>query len=141
VASPPLEWVFAAIKEAGATSIAHCCAPDIPISLLTGAGAGGVSVDLPALPISAYDDLGTLVEAGQPVLLGVVPSTDPSTAPTEKALVERVLRLLDMLGFDAETAGESLMITPTCGLAGASPAWARRALELSQAVAADLSTG
>lgn len=141
VASPPLEWVFAAIEEAGATSIAHCCAADIPISLLTGAGAGGFSVDLPALPISAYDDLATLIEAGQQVFLGLVPSTDPSTAPTGKAFVERVLRLLDMLGFDAETAGESLVITPTCGLAGASPGWSRRALQLSQAVAADVSTG
>ena len=40
-----------------------------------------------------------------------------------------------MLGLDPDTASERLVITPTCGLAGASPGWARRATELCRAVA------
>jgi hypothetical protein len=137
-ASPALEWVFSAISESGATPIAHCCAADAPVSLLTGAGAAGVSVDLGVLEVAAYDDLAVLLEQRHPVLLGVVPSVGPTSPPGEKQLTEQVLRFLDMLGLDAETVTESLVITPACGLAGADSGWARRALELSTAVAANL---
>ena len=158
-ASPALEWVFSAIREAGATSVAHCCAVGAPISLLTGAGAEGISVDLSVLEPSMYDGLADIIDRGRPVFLGVVPSTEPSTEPsaqsstepsaqsssgpsdrplTDKVLTETVLRLLDMLGFDPESAGEHLVITPSCGLAGATASWTRRALQLSRQVAANL---
>ena len=52
-------------------------------------------------------------------------------------MTERVLRLLDMLGLDPEVAA-TLVVTPSCGLAGADPGWARRALSLCRTVAADL---
>jgi methionine synthase II (cobalamin-independent) len=136
-ASPALEWVFAAVNESGATPVAHCCASDVPIALLTGAGAAGVSVDLDVLPASAYDDLAGLLEQGRPVHLGVVPSTAPSQPLSDSVVTERVLRWLDMLGLDPETAS-SLVVTPSCGLAGASPDWARRALRLCRQVAAAL---
>jgi methionine synthase II (cobalamin-independent) len=137
VASTLLEDVFAAIAGAGATPIAHCCAADVPVSLLTGAGAQGVSVDLGVLAVSAYDDVATLLENGAPVLLGVVPSTDPETRPGEKALVEKVLRFLEMLGLDPEST-PGLVVTPTCGLAGASARWAREAVRLSRKVAVEI---
>ncbi len=131
-----LEWVFSAIEAAAATPIAHCCADEPPLELLLGAGARGVSVDLAALAPSAYDALAGAVETGFDVLLGVVPSTDPATPPSERDVVGRVLRLLDMLGFDPDSAGERLALTPACGLGGASTAWARRALELCRTAAA-----
>jgi len=136
-ASPALEWVFAAVSESGATPVAHCCASDAPVRLLTGAGAAGVSVDLDTLPASAYDDLAGLLEQGGPVHLGVVPSLAPGAPLSDRDVTERVLRWLDMLGLDPETAG-SLVVTPACGLAGADPGWARRAIELCAAVAANL---
>lgn len=136
-ASPALEWVFAAITEAGATPVAHCCAADVPIDLLTGAGAAGVSVDLDVLPASAYDDLANLLEQGRPVHLGVVPSTEPAQPLSDAAVTERVLRWLDMLGLDPESAS-SLVVTPSCGLAGAEGHWARRALRICRQVSAAL---
>ena len=139
-ASPPLEWVFGAIAAAGATPVAHCCAADAPLSLLTGAGARGVSVDLAQLSAAAYDVVGGLIEKGQLVFLGVVPTAAPDPRPSDRALTEKVLRLLDMLGFDQESAEASLVITPACGLAGASPDWARQAMVLSRLVAANLAT-
>lgn len=138
-ASPALECVFAAARAAGATPIAHCCAASVPISLLVGAGAEGISVDLPALDVGAYDELAQVIERKQLVGLGVVPSVEPATWPTDRALTDRVLRLLDMLGFEPDTAGEMLVVTPSCGLAGATTDWARRAIELSRQVAANLS--
>ncbi|MBK5249870.1 MAG: methionine synthase [Actinomycetales bacterium] len=137
-ASPALEWVFSAVKAAGATPVAHCCAANVPISLLTGAGAEGISVDLSVLPLSAYDDLAGVIERAGPVFLGVTPSTEPVTSPSESGLTDRVLRFLDMLGFDPESAGKQLVITPACGLAGATPHWARQALTLSQKIATNL---
>lgn len=135
-ASEALEWVFAAIEAAGAVPIAHCCAADVPTELLRGAGARGISVDLDALSVASYDAVAAALEAGEHVLLGVVPSVDPATAPKSKSVTERVLRWLEMLGLEP-TPG--LVLTPGCGLAGATPAWSRRALELVAEAARDLS--
>ena len=128
-ASALLTEVFAAISAAGATPIAHCCAADVPVDLLRGAGAQGISVDVTALAPSAYDALASALEAGEWALLGVVPSVDPVSADDREPSTA-VHRLFDMLGL-APT--ERTVVTPTCGLAGASPAWARRALEQARA--------
>ena len=140
-ASAALEWVFAAITDAGATPVAHCCAGDAPLGLLRGAGATGVSVDLAVLEPAGYDELGAALEAGDRVFLGVVPATDPDPRPTEKQVVERVLRLLDMLGFDPDEVTGRLVLTPACGLAGASPSYAREALALVRTSASRLAEG
>ncbi len=70
-----------------------------------------------------------MLEAGEWALLGVVPSIDPASAD-DRGPSTAVHRLFDMLGL-APT--ERTVVTPTCGLAGASPAWARRALEQARA--------
>lgn len=140
-ASPALEWVVGAVVEAGATPVVHCCASDVPFGLLTGAGAQGVSFDLAQMGALGYDAVAELLESGRTALLGLVPATDPEPAPDEGALTERVLRLLDMLGLDPAAETGDLVITPTCGLAGASAGWARRACELSARVARNLSSG
>ncbi len=137
-ASPALEWVFSAIEESGAISVAHCCVSSPPLPLLAGAGAQGISVDLSLLEATGYDDLAVVIEQGGTVFLGVVPSLEPKPWPTDQAPTDQVVRLFDMLGFDPSAAGEQLVITPICGLAGASAGWARRALELSRKIAANL---
>ena len=85
------------------------------------------------------DVLAEALEAGETLALGVVPSLEPATPPDAKTLTERVLRWLDMLGLDLEAVSDRLVVTPSCGLAGASPAWARRATELCREVAGHLS--
>jgi methionine synthase II (cobalamin-independent) len=137
-ASPALEWVFEAVRSAGAVPVAHCCAAEVPVSLLVGAGAAGVSVDLSHLAPGVYDELAGLLERGAPVYLGVVPATDPDTEPIDRSATERVLRLLDMLGLEPGEVTGSLVVTPSCGLAGASRGWARKALGLTRTVAGNL---
>lgn len=137
-ASAMLEAVLAAARESAATTVVHCCATDAPVGLLVGAGTEGLSVDLDVLDAASYDALAELLEAGRPVHLGVVPGVDPRTWPTETAATDRVLRFLDMMGFEP-SAVPSLVVTPGCGLAGASPAWSREALRLVRAVASNLS--
>lgn len=137
-ASALLETVLAAARDAGATKVVHCCAADAPLRLLAGAGADGVSVDLDLLEAADYDTLAELLEAGRPVHLGVVPGAAPEPWPTEGATTDTVLRVLDMVGLEPGTV-PSLVVTPACGLAGASPAWAREALRLVRTVASNLS--
>lgn len=134
-ASEALQWVLGAIEEAGAVPVVHCCAGDVPVDLLRGAGARGLSVDLAVLDASAYDGLAAALEAGERVHLGVVPALEPASPPTDRSVAEQVQRWLDMLGLEP-TPG--LTLTPSCGLAGASPAWARRALELVATAAKNL---
>jgi len=137
--SQSLEWVLAAIAEAGAEPWVHTCAPGTPLGLLRGAGARGLSVDHAQLSARDHDELGSALEAGETVALGVVASTEPTSPPNDSQVTEAALRWLDMLGLDAEEVGERLVLTPACGLAGATPAWARQSLELLRAAASHLS--
>jgi methionine synthase II (cobalamin-independent) len=136
-ASQALEWV---LGVAGEEPWVHSCAAGVPWALLRGAGARGLSGDLSLLDADSLDVFAEALEAGERVALGVVPATDPDTEPTGKALTERVLRFLDVLGLDPDAVSDHLAITPTCGLAGATPSWARRATELCRAVARELTT-
>jgi methionine synthase II (cobalamin-independent) len=136
--SEHLGWVFSAAAESGAEPWAHSCAPGTPLDLLRGAGARGLSVDLAVLTAADHDVLGSALEAGEGVALGVVPAVDPTIAPSEGALTDRVLAWLDLLGLDPEAVARRLLVTPSCGLAGASPSWAREALALCRAVAKNL---
>ncbi|THI94061.1 methionine synthase [Nocardioides sp.] len=136
-ASDALRWVLEGSRDAGAVPWVHCCAADVPFDLLRGAGARGVLVDLSLLDADGHDAAAEALEAGDTVALGVVPSEEGGPAG-DAALVERVQRWIDMLGVDLDRVSGSLLVSPACGLAGASPAWARRAIELSRSVARSL---
>jgi methionine synthase II (cobalamin-independent) len=124
VAEAALRDVVAAVEAAGGSVIVHCCAPQVPIGLLRGAGAVGVSLDLTLLSARDDDDLGAMLEAGVVLLAGVVPvggaSVDAASRPV-RALWRR-------LGLPAADLPTRVVPTPTCGLAGASPDAARAAL-------------
>lgn len=135
-ASQALEWVLEAIAETDAEPWVHSCASRVPWAMLRKAGARGLSADLATLAAADHDALAEALESGESVALGVVAALDPATAPTDGQLTESVLRWFDMLGLDPDGVGERLLVTPTCGLAGASPGWARRALALARATAA-----
>lgn len=130
--SQALEWVFAAIAAEGAEPWLHSCAPGVPLDVLRRAGASGLSVDLSVLTAADHDHLAEALEAGDSVALGVLPGTDQTVTPTDAQVVESVLRWLDMLGLDPGEVGERLVLTPACGLAGASPSYARTALGVLQ---------
>ena len=127
-----LAWVLEAAGSA--PTVAHCCAADAPVGAFRRAGAGAVSVDVAVLAAGQYDALATVVDEGGEAWLGVVPANGRS-APTTRATVDRTQRLLDMLGFDVEEVADRV---PACGLAGASPAYAREALRVVQEAAAEL---
>ncbi|MDN4160500.1 methionine synthase [Nocardioides abyssi] len=139
-ASQGLEWVLGAIESSGAEPWVHACAPGTPWGLVRGAGARGLSVDLGVLAAADHDVLAEALEAGESVVLGVVPGTRPATEAGDAQVTERVLRWLDMLGLDPEEL-PGLVVSPTCGLAGADAAYARAALALVRTSAANVQAG
>jgi hypothetical protein len=108
--------------------VVHCCAPDVPLALLRAAGADALAVDAALLRPEQYDELGEAVDAGVSLWLGVLSGTD--TAVTLDTAREPIRRLWAELGFARSDLAARLVPTPACGLAGASPAYARRVLTL-----------
>lgn len=108
--------------------VVHCCAPDVPVALLRAAGADAVSVDLALITSADYDALGEAADAGTFLWLGVIPAVDAEV--TLAAARGRVEQLWSALGFDPGRLAAAVVPTPACGLAGASPAYARRAMAL-----------
>jgi methionine synthase II (cobalamin-independent) len=105
--------------------VVHCCAPRMPLDLFRAAGAAGVSFDLGL--VQDLDAVGTAIEAGTHLLLGVVPGTD-SVLAAPKATASRVRAWWSELGFPAEQLVGAVTLTPSCGLAGATPGYARSAM-------------
>lgn len=132
--SEALGWVLEAAAAEGARTWVHSCAARTPLGLLE--AADGVSVDLAQLGAADLDVLAERLERGGTVALGVAAATD---APLDdKQVTERVLRWLEMLGLDPEEVGERIVLTPACGLAGASGSYARSVLTVLRTSAASL---
>lgn len=111
----------------GAFPIVHCCAADVPYTLLRGAGAKALSIDATLIPARRDEVVGETIDAGIGLLLGVVPGTD-AALPALGETVRPVKDLWRRLGFPEARLAEQVVLTPSCGLAGASPAYARAAL-------------
>ncbi|MEN3360229.1 MAG: hypothetical protein V7637_4211, partial [Mycobacteriales bacterium] len=119
------------LTATGGFPVVHCCASHPPLSLFRAAGARALSVDAALLGEADDEALGTAVEAGVALWLGVVPTVgNPAGAPMSDLAgsVRPVQRLWQRLGFDPVRLPEGVVVTPACGLAGASPGYARAAL-------------
>jgi len=136
-----LAELLAAATDGGAVrTVVHCCATRPPVQLFREAGAGAVSLDASLLTSADDEALGTAVEAGTALWLGVVPGTDAELGDLGDT-VGKVRGFWNRLGFAPELLPSSVLLTPACGLAGSSPAYARAALarvrETARAVAED----
>ncbi|MEU2163377.1 methionine synthase [Streptomyces chengbuensis] len=115
------------VDGAGVPVVVHSCAPEVPFALLRRAGAAGISFDFALLTERDDETIGEAVEGGTMLFAGVVPSTDgPLSDPAGSVMGVRTL--WRRLGLNPGTLAESVVITPSCGLAGASPGYARAAL-------------
>ena len=122
-----------AAHAAGARVVLHSCATDVPVTLVAGAGFDALSFDLTLA--SGSDDWAEAFDGGMDLWPGLVPAVETENVK-DSDLVHRVDAFFERLGFDPETVTGRHVVTPTCGLAGASPSWARRALALSKTVGA-----
>jgi methionine synthase II (cobalamin-independent) len=111
----------------GGPAVVHSCAPDVPFALLRRAGVDGVSFDFALLTERDDEVIGEAVEGGTRLFAGVVPGVDgPLSDPAGS--VSGVRTLWRRLGLYPGLLAEAVTVTPACGLAGASPEYARRAL-------------
>lgn len=108
-------------------AVVHSCAPDVPFALLRRAGADAVSFDFSLLTERDDEAIGEAVEGGTKLFAGVVAGVDgPLSDPAGSVMGVRTL--WRRLGLNPGSLAESVVVTPSCGLAGASPAYARAAL-------------
>jgi hypothetical protein len=95
---------------------------------------------VPALPVRRREPAdsspaggSTAPRSGGPASADAEQGPDDTGAPSAlRTLARRAFDLADRLGFDRARLAELAVPTPTCGLAGATPEWARRAMTLSR---------
>ncbi|QKT07804.1 vitamin-B12 independent methionine synthase [Gordonia sp. X0973] len=120
----------------GRPVVLHSCAAprwDL-LSALTGYA---LSLDLGQITDGDYDELGAHLDRGGRLIAGVVPTAEPATAVSADELADRLVALLGRIGLPPAVVREQVLVSPTCGLAGAGP-WAPRALGLASKVADQL---
>ena len=143
VARDRLREVLAATRK---YTVVHCCSQDLPFGIIMDAGADGVSFDPSQLRRGDFDLFAETAEAGAGLLIGALPTTGPQQTaaghpeegrrsgrderqrpkPSDTAGIVRDLwRKMDL---PADQCAPQVVITPACGLPGASPAQARDAL-------------
>jgi len=132
-----LRLVREALDDVGATPIAHCCATDPPLRAFADAGLRAVGFDVGLLSPADGDVIGELVERGVGLFMGLVPSRDADDARPLRAreLAAPARELWSRLGFVPDTLARDVVVTPTCGLAGASAGWPARAYRACREVA------
>ncbi len=137
-------------------TVVHCCGGDVPFGIIRGCGANAVSFDLSQVRTGNWDALAEATEAGLGLLVGAASSTPdtertafsrpsarpvgPPTGPVPRVTPATVARSVAdawrTMGLPPRACAPQVVITPACGLAGASPegarATARRAREAAR---------
>jgi methionine synthase II (cobalamin-independent) len=143
IARDRLREVLAATRK---YTVVHCCSQEVPFGIIMGAGADGVSFDPSQLRRGDFDLFAETAEAGAGLLIGALPTAGPQQTaagrpeearrsgrdekqrpkPSDTAGVVRDLwRKMDL---PPAQCAPQVVITPACGLPGASPGQARDAL-------------
>jgi methionine synthase II (cobalamin-independent) len=76
------------------------------------------------------DGIGSLVDRGGILLAGVIPSSSGDRRVRAETVATGLAALTDRIGLDRKVLSQNVIVTPTCGLAGATPQWATSALGL-----------
>ncbi|GAB3871669.1 methionine synthase [Dactylosporangium cerinum] len=92
------------ISAADVPVVVHCCAADVPLSLLRTAGAAAVALDLSL--ISDLDALGEFLDEGAGLFAGV---SGPAPADAVRGLWRK-------LGFPLSSLPVQVVVTPPCGI-------------------------
>ncbi len=111
------------LTELAESSVLHCCAPGLDLSLAVQSGFTAISTDSDQL--NDLDAIAALVDGGAGLFLGCLPTAGERTW-TPDELARRVLTLARPLEL-GEALTRRLTLTPACGLAGFSPAGASAA--------------
>jgi hypothetical protein len=139
-----LTAVLEAAQAAGAAgTVLHSCAAGVPIEMLVKTGVGALSLDVSLLRTADWEQIAVAVEGGTQLWAGAIATSDAGLAgatgklPRPDTVADTVWTPWRTLGLDVAAAG-AVVITPACGLAGASPQAARSVLKLAKGAAAVL---
>jgi methionine synthase II (cobalamin-independent) len=123
------------VAVAGAEVSVHSCATALPWKVLQRSNIAAVSVDVATLETADLDDVAEFIDSGRAVMLGVVSSSTPSRRPSTEEVAAAVVAVTDRLDFGRAALRDRIGVTPACGLAGATPQWARTAIGLARRAA------
>ena len=88
-----------------------------------------VGVDISALVGAAdLDGIGALIDRGDVLVAGAVPAGHADRSVRAETVATSLAALTDRIGLNRKVLSGNVIVTPTCGLAGATPAWATAAL-------------
>ena len=123
------------VSAVGGEAMLHSCAAELPWKALRRSTISAVSLDAATVGSDDLDGLGEFVDSGRTVVLGLVPAVAPTRPPSVEELSAAAVAVTDRLGFPRAVLRDRIGISPACGLAGATNAWARSAIGLAQRVA------
>jgi methionine synthase II (cobalamin-independent) len=123
------------VAAVGPEVLLHSCAAELPWNLLQRSTISAVSVDAGTLHAADLEGIAAFVDSGRVVMLGVVPASAPERLPSAEEVAAAVVAVTDRLGFGRSALRDRIGVTPACGLAGATPRWARTAIELARKAA------
>ena len=132
VAAALLDTCVATVE---ADVLLHSCASELPWDLLQRSAISAVSVDASTLRAPDLDGIAAFVESGRTVMLGVVAASAPARRPSVEEVAAAVVAVTDRHGFDRAALRDRIGVTPACGLAEATPQWARTAIGLARKAA------
>jgi methionine synthase II (cobalamin-independent) len=120
---------------AGAEVSVHSCATALPWKVLQHSNIAAVSVDVATLETADLDAVAEFVDSGRAIVLGVVSASTPARRPSAEEVAAAVVAITDRLGFGRAALRDRIGVTPSCGLAAATPQWARTAIGLARQAA------
>lgn len=123
------------VEQVGRPAIVHNCgAPrwDL-IGRLRGVAHSvvldrAVSSGPDVLDTATLDGIGDLIERGDALVAGVLSAQREDRRARAETVATALAALTDRIGLARKVLSENVIVTPTCGLAGAAPTWARTAL-------------
>jgi methionine synthase II (cobalamin-independent) len=116
-AADGLRTIFQAGEVYG---LVHCCASGVPYGTLMQSGARGISFDLSLLRREDEDPFAEAAEAGAGLFAGVIQGVGTGR-PQPAGLARLISDLWLRIGLPPGRCAEQVVLTPACGLAGASP--------------------
>jgi 5-methyltetrahydropteroyltriglutamate--homocysteine methyltransferase len=120
---------------AGAEVSVHCCGTGLPWKVLQQSAINASSVDAETLQAADLEAIAEFVDSGRVVVLGVVSSSTPTRRPAVEEIAGAVVAVTDRLGFARTALRDRIGVSPACGLAAATPQWARTAIGLARQAA------
>jgi methionine synthase II (cobalamin-independent) len=123
------------VAAAGAEVLVHSCAAALPWKVLQHSNISAVSVDVTRLETADLDAVAEFVDSDRAVVLGVVSSSTPARRPSAEEVAAAVVAVTDRLGFGRAALRDRIGVSPACGLAAATPQWARAAIGLARQAA------